>query len=314
MTWLHNPDSTPDIDYLVSAPVSFPLIGLVQLAHYSVTCKVLGLTPGQFRERISGTTGHSQGIVLAAATSAADSWESFSKVATSALTILFWIGSRSQQTYPTTSLAPSILQDSLDNGEGAPTPMLSIRDLSRAQVQQHIDATNQYLPEDRHIAISLINSARNLVVTGPPISLYGLNLQLRKVKAPTGLDQTRIPFTDRKVRFVNRFLPITSPFHSNYLANATLHIKEDLKHIEIPSKALGIPVYDTHTGKDIRESVKGNIVPILVRLITHDPVNWEKATVFPKATHVLDFGPGGVSGLGVLTSRNRSTCYSCRCH
>ncbi|PSS12287.1 hypothetical protein M430DRAFT_169118 [Amorphotheca resinae ATCC 22711] len=304
LAWLHDPEATPDIDYLVSAPVSFPLIGLVQLSHYSVTCKVLGLTPGQFRDRLSGTTGHSQGVVLAAATAAADSWDDFNRIAISSITILFWIGSRSQQTYPTTSLAPSIPQDSIDNGEGRPTPMLSIRDLSRAQVQEHIDATNQYLPEDRHIAISLVNSARNMVVTGPPISLYGLNLQLRKVKAPTGLDQTRIPFTERKVRFVNRFLPITSPFHSKYLADATTHIDEDLKDVKIDSKSLGIPVYDTNTGKDLRE-VNGNIVPTLVRLITHDPVNWEKATAFPEATHILDFGPGGISGLGVLTSRNK---------
>ncbi|KAF4627357.1 hypothetical protein G7Y89_g10799 [Cudoniella acicularis] len=261
MTWLNDPEATPDVDYMVSAPVSFPLIGLVQLAHYTVTCKVLGLTPGQFRERLSGTTGHSQGVVLAATTSAADSWDSFDEISISALTILFWIGSRSQQTYPRTSLAPSILQDSVDNGEGTPTPMLSIRDLSQTQVQEHIDATNQYLPEDRHIAISLINSARNMVVTGPPISLYGLNLQLRKVKAPTGLDQT----------------PSLWPFLST------------------------IRTLD----KDIRADVRGNIVPTLVRLITHDTVNWEKATVFPNATHVLDFGPGGISGLGILTSRNK---------
>jgi fatty acid synthase subunit beta, fungi type len=305
MTWLHDPESTPNTDYLVSAPVSFPLIGLVQLAHYSVTCRVLGITPGEFRERISGTTGHSQGIVLAAATSAADSWDSFEKIATISLTILFWIGSRSQQIYPATSIAPPILQDSIDHGEGAPTPMLSIRDLSRAQVQEHINATNRYLPEERHIGISLVNSARNLVVTGPPISLYGLNLQLRKVKAPTGLDQTRIPFTERKIRFVNRFLPITSPFHSQYLANATTLIDEDLKDIKIGSSDFTIPVYDTNTGKDLREEVQDNIIPTLVRLITHDPVNWEKATVFPQATHVLDFGPGGISGIGVLTSRNK---------
>jgi fatty acid synthase subunit beta len=305
MTWLHDPESTPDVDYMISAPVSFPLIGLVQLAHYTVTCKVLGATPGQLRERISGSTGHSQGVVLAAATAAADSWDSFEEIAVSALTILFWIGARSQQTYPRTSLAPSILQDSIDNGEGVPTPMLSIRDLSQAQVQEHINVTNQYLPEDRHISISLINSARNMVVTGPPISLYGLNLQLRKVKAPTGLDQTRIPFTERKVRFSNRFLPITSPFHSKYLADATSHIDEDLKDVKIDAKLLGMPVYDTNTGKDLRTVVKGNIVPALVRLITHDMVNWEKATVFPGATHILDFGPGGISGLGVLTSRNK---------
>ncbi|KAF3767969.1 fatty acid synthase acitivty [Cryphonectria parasitica EP155] len=305
MNWLQHPEATPDVDYLISAPVSFPLIGLVQMAHYEVTCKALGIHPGTLRERISGTTGHSQGVVMAAATAAADTWESWPEIVKSALTILFWIGARSQQTFPRTSMTPSVLQDSIDNGEGTPTPMLSIRDLSQAEVQKHIDATNKYLPADRHISISLINSPRNMVVTGPPMSLYGLNLQLRKVKAPTGLDQTRIPHTQRKVRFVNRFLPITAPFHSQYLAEATALIDEDLKDIQIDAKQLGIPVYDTNTGKDVREDAKGNIVPTLVRLITRDPVNWEQATVFANATHVLDFGPGGISGLGVLTSRNK---------
>ena len=305
MSWLQNPDATPDVDYLISAPVSFPLIGLVQLAHYQVTCKVLGLHPGILRDRISGTTGHSQGVVLAAATAAADSWESFEEISKSALTILFWIGARSQQTFPKTSMSPSMLQDSIDNGEGVPTPMLSIRDLPQAEVQERINKTNQYLPEDQHISISLINSPRNLVVAGPPRSLCGLNAQLRKAKAATGLDQTRIPYTERKVRFVNRFLPITAPFHSKYVAKATDLIAEDLKDIHIDVKSLGIPVYDTNTGEDIREQVTGNVVPALVRMITSDPVNWEKATIFPGATHILDFGPGGISGLGVLTSRNK---------
>ncbi|KAL7933753.1 beta subunit of fatty acid synthase [Trichoderma chlorosporum] len=305
LTWLHRPEATPDLDYLITAPVSFPLIGLVQMAHYEVTCKVLGIHPGLLRERISGTTGHSQGIVMAAATAAADSWDSWREITTSILTVLFWIGTRSQQGFPTTSMTPTMLRESQEHGEGTPTPMLSIRDLSQEEVQKHIDATNQYLPAHRHIGVSLINSPRNLVVTGPPTSLYGLNSQLRKVKAPTGLDQTRVPHTERKVRFANRFLPITAPFHSKYLEDATIIIDEDLKDVSIDSSALGIPVYDTNTGKDLRAEVSGNIVPALVRLITRDPVNWEKATVFPQATHILDFGPGGVSGLGALTSRNK---------
>jgi len=303
--WLQDRDAQPDTDYLVSAPVSLPLIGLVQLAHYTVTCKALGRQPGDLLERIRGTTGHSQGVVTAAAIATATTWESFAQAARNALTMLFWIGLRSQQAYPRTSIAPSVLQDSIENGEGTPTPMLSIRDLSRTQVQEHIDATNQHLPEDRHIAISLVNSARNFVVTGPPISLYGLNLRLRKVKAPTGLDQNRVPFTERKVRFVNRFLPITAPFHSQYLTSAYDRILEDLEDVEIPAKSLVIPVFHTKSGNDLRELGEGSAVPALVRMITHDPVNWEQATVFPGATHIVDFGPGGISGLGVLTNRNK---------
>lgn len=305
LNWLENPEATPDVDYLISAPVSFPLIGLVQLCHYQVTCKVLGVYPGILRDRFSGTTGHSQGVVLAAAMAAVDNWESFEEISMSALTILFWIGARSQQVFPRTSMTPNVLQDSIENGEGTPTPMLSIRDLSQAEVQKHIDATNQYLPADRHIAISLINSPRNMVVTGPPMSLYGLNQQLRKVKAATGQDQNRIPYKQRKVRFVNRFLPITAPFHSPYLAEATKQLDKDLEAIDINVESLAIPVFDTNSGKDIRSEVKGNIVPALVRMITRDPVNWETATNFPDATHVVDFGPGGISGLGILTSRNK---------
>ena len=303
MRWLQDRDTQPDTEYLVSAPVSLPLIGLVQLAHYAVTCKAMGQTPGEIRQKLLGTTGHSQGIITAAVIAVADSWESYEKAAKKALTMLFWIGSRSQQAYPRTSLAPSILQDSIDNGEGNPTPMLSVRDLPRSALQEHIDTTNHHLPRDRHIAISLSNSARNFVVTGPPISLYGLNHRLRKVKAPTGLDQTRIPFTERKSRFVNRFLPITSPFHSIYLTEASKHIMEDLKDVVISAKDINIPVFNTATGADLRHEGENNIVPTLVRMITEDPVNWDKATVFSKATHIIDFGPGGISGLGVLTSR-----------
>ena len=183
--------------------------------------------------------------------------------------------------------------------------MLSVRDLSRAALQEHINTTNHHLPEDRHIAISLVNSARNFVVTGPPISLYGLNLRLRKVKAPTGLDQTRIPFTERKTRFVHRFLPITAPFHSLYLSEATKHLESDLKDVVIKSESLGIPVMNTNTGEDLRTGKHDNIVPELVHMITQASVDWEKATTFQGATHIIDFGPGGISGLGVLTNRNK---------
>jgi fatty acid synthase subunit beta len=307
MRWLQDKESTPDLTYLVSAPVSLPLIGLVQLTHYLITCKILGKEPGDLRSRIAGTTGHSQGVITAAAIAIASSWDSFEKVSHDALTILFWIGCRSQQTYPRTSLAPSVLQDSMNEGEGHPSPMLSIRDLTLSQVQRHIEATNTHLPVDRHIHVSLINGARNVVVTGPPQSLHGLNLSLRKVKAPTGLDQNRVPFTERKQRFVNRFLPISAPFHSPYLEDAAPIIEEDLKNIQSFTKtSLKIPVYDTHTGKDLRKSAAGpSIISELVHMITKLPVHWEKATVFPDVTHVLDFGPGGISGLGVLTHRNK---------
>jgi len=35
------------------------------------------------------------------------------------------------------------------------------------------------------------------------------------------------------------------------------------------------------------------------------PIHWTQATNFPdSATHAIDFGPGGLSGIGPLTARN----------
>lgn len=189
MEWIKNSDATPDIDYLISAPVSVPLIGFIQFAHFAAVAKVLGKTPGDLKAYFSGTTGHSQGLITAMVIAASDSWESFNQEVVKGITLLFYIGLYSQREYPFTSLAPSILEDSVAEGEGKPSPMLSVRDLTKEQLESFIDATNKHLPKEKHINISLINGGRNMVVTGPPQSLYGLNLTLRKAKAPS--DSTR---------------------------------------------------------------------------------------------------------------------------
>ena len=48
-----------------------------------------------------------------------------------ALKLLFWMGLRSQEAFPTTTLNPKVLQDSLQNQEGDPTPMLAINNVSQ---------------------------------------------------------------------------------------------------------------------------------------------------------------------------------------
>lgn len=305
LTWLKSPDRTPDQDYLLSVPVSCPLICIIQLAHYAVTCKTLGVSPGEFRDHLVGATGHSQGLVTAVAIASSDSWESFIEQSLKAVSLLFFIGARCLITYPRTSLPPTMLQDSLDNGEGRPSPMLSVRDLSREEVEKFIEITNKHLPAEKHIAISLVNGGRNLVVSGPPESLYGFNLTLRNNKAPSGLDQARVPFSERKLKFSNRFLPILAPFHSHLLEPATELILADVEaeSLAFNSVDLKIPVYDTYSGENFQDAT-GCVISRVTKCITQLPVHWEAATNF-ESTHLLDFGPGGVSGLGVLTHRNK---------
>ncbi|RCH92014.1 beta subunit of fatty acid synthetase, partial [Rhizopus stolonifer] len=305
LRWLENPELRPDLQYLISAPVSFPLIGLTQLLQYYVMIRVLGRTPAEIRDLFEGTTGHSQGIISSVVISASSTEEEFISNTEKALGLLFWIGTRAQQVFPTTTLNPAVLEDSIGNNEGNPTPMLAITGLREVQVLKHLEETNSHLASDRKIEITLHNGPRSFVCTGPPQSLYGLNLSLRKLKAPTGLDQSRIPFSQRKIKFSSRFLPITAPFHSFYLKAATPIILEDAaKHgLAFTTKDLKVAVYATDSGKDLREA--DDLTKSLLELICERHVHWEKSIVGKDLTHIIDFGPGGASGIGGLTYRNK---------
>ncbi|KAJ1969223.1 fatty acid synthase alpha subunit Lsd1, partial [Dispira parvispora] len=305
LTWLDRPSTQPDDEYLVSAPVSPALIGLTQLMHYVVMCRVLDLTPGQVRRNFVAATGHSQGIVAATVIAASDSWESFYTNAERGLGLLFWMGTRSQQVYPATTLNPVILQDSLSNNEGTPSPMLGITHLRYADVVQHVELTNSHLPEDRHIKIALVNGPRSCVCTGPPQSLYGLNLRLRKLKAPSDADQSRVPFSKRRLKITSRFLPVTVPFHSQYLLAATDLIAKDIEQYQLhfDGQSMAIPVLASDTGADIRS--EANVSLAMITQICNKTAYWEKSTDVAQVTHIVDFGPGGVSGIGSLTYRNK---------
>ncbi|KAJ3041629.1 3-oxoacyl-[acyl-carrier-protein] synthase [Rhizophlyctis rosea] len=303
--WLEKADARPTTDSLLATHLSLPLIGLTQLLNYYVTFKALDKTPGELRSVFSGTTGHSQGIVSSVVISGSDSEKEFVDNTQKALALLFWIGLRSQRASPTTTLDPTILQDSLANNEGVPTPMLAVTGLRYSEVQKHAETTNSFLKEDRRVHLSLINGPRATIFTGPPQSLYGLNVALRKLKAQPGQDQSRIPFSQRKVRFSSRFLPVAVPFHSEYLKDVPAQVEQDVQAygLTFDAKKLAVPVYHTNTGEDLRESTRLTIS--LVEQICIQPVHWETATKLDKITHVLDFGPGGASGVGGLTHRNK---------
>lgn len=305
MNWLKHPETTPDPDYLLSGPVSCPIIAIIQFCHYTITIKNLNQNPGEFLKNLIGTTGHSQGLITSVAIASSSNWEKFVENSIKAVTLLFYIGARCLLAYPRTTLPPSSLQDSLEFGEGRPSPMLSIRDLSIGQIKNFMKETNKHLPKEKHIDISLINGGRNLVLSGPPESLYGFNLALRNKKSPAGLDQSRVPHSQRKLKFSNRFLPIHTPFHSHLLKNATSQILDDCHddNIDFNSSELLIPVFDSEDGNNYQD-LSGSILSRLIESITELPVHWELATNF-NSTHIIEFGPGGASGLGVLTHKNK---------
>ncbi|KIJ66907.1 hypothetical protein HYDPIDRAFT_174219 [Hydnomerulius pinastri MD-312] len=126
------------------------------------------------------------------------------------------------------------------------------------------------------------------------------------VRAPTGQDQSKVPYSQRKPSFGVRFLVVNAPYHSMYLASATDKLcNDDLGGEELwTADELAIPVFNTEDGSDLR-NLTTSITRSLCDQIFTSPIHWDLATGFPEtATHVIDFGPGGQNGIGPLTARN----------
>jgi fatty acid synthase subunit alpha len=61
---------------------------------------------------------------------------------------------------------------------------------------------------------------------------------------------------------------------------------------------------DKISGSDIRTGTTSVTLSLTEQIFTQ-PIHWTTATNFPEsATHAVDFGPGGLSGIGPLTARN----------
>nr|ODN98836.1 hypothetical protein L204_02800 [Cryptococcus depauperatus CBS 7855] len=303
LSWLDGSSPQPTVEYLASIPLSLPLIGVTQLAQYVVSARVCDLSPARLRDSFKGATGHSQGIISAVAIASSSSWSSLYENILKAIRHLFYIGLRGQEGFPLLSIDPKLVADTLENNEGVPAPMLSISGLGLKALEEHIKRVNNHLPTNSKIGISLFNGPTGFVTTGPAKSLYGLVTALRKVMAPAGLDQSKIPFSKRKAVFSMRFLPVNVPYHSSYLEGATTKVERDLGEDLWDVKDLAMAIYHTEDGSDLRQ-LKSSLTSSLSDQIFVKPIHWVKACNFPAtATHVIDFGPGGNSGIGPLTGR-----------
>ncbi|KAH7122772.1 acyl transferase domain-containing protein [Dendryphion nanum] len=296
--WLKRPETTPDSEYLLSAPVSFPLIALGQLCHFYIACKIWQLTPGEVVENLAGSTGHSQGIIVAAGIATCRTWDDFEGAFRSCLIALFCVGCRSQQQFPRKTTWQKMVQDEADPSE-EPTPMMNIMHLQRAELEKQINAFNKHLPDNQQIAIALVNGPSNIVTGGPPESLKSFAAWLEDVK------KKQIKANVKPL--ITRYLPITAPFHTFYLAESRQKIIDDMvrHNIVIKPSDLLISVYDSKTGADLREVEEEALFPILADSITTQMVDWPCATTFPTRSCIIDFGPGESSGVGTLLHRSK---------
>ncbi|EED22654.1 fatty acid synthase subunit beta, putative [Talaromyces stipitatus ATCC 10500] len=296
--WLHDPDQVPGSDFVSGVTISCPVIGLLGLAHYCVTCKVLDVTPGDIRDLLRGTTGHSQGIIVATAIAMADSWKAFYSAALTAVETLFWIGYECNDGLARSFLSPSIIQDSVSNGQGQPSCMLSVAGLERSRLDEVLNVFNKSLPLTTRVSIALVNTRENLVVGGPASSLAALDRYLCTIKADPNIDQNRVPYSKRKPPIQHQFLPVSVPFHTQYLLKPAQNIKAHISSLKIAPEMLKIPVHDNRNGRDLRELPPGtNILEEIIDAICFAPCDWPAVLESLDVSHILTFGSGGMPDL-----------------
>ena len=299
--WLKASQNVPDQRILAQAAFSFPLIGLISLAQYCITCKILNKTPRELRSCLKGVTGHSQGLVVAAAISCSNSWRSFHDNTKAAIEILFWIGFECQQATPRSSLSAAAIADSLEHGESQPSSLLGVQGLCGQQLENVVKEVNKHLGVKARLYIALANSRDKFVVAGPAKSLHGLNSYIRGLKADSDADQSRVPFSKRKPMVQHRFLPVNAPFHTPYLEEAYECIMTQLSSITFHSSKPTIPVFHTQYGHDLSKTDGNDLIKSVVNAITVCFHDWRAPLQCRDASHIVVFD----KSVGSLVAQNK---------
>ena len=224
-------------------------------------------------ESFHSPTSYSQCIVSAVVLSASTTEESFILNSIKAKW-LFYSGLCGQGAFPLLALKPRIAQDAIEGGEGRPTPMLAVSGLAHSTLDSHTAKTNEHLPDNANakLYIGLHNGAKNDVIVGPAHSLYGLVTALRKIRAPAGADQSKVPYSQHKDMFTMRFLLVNVPHPNNYLQGATdkvFDIDLEGKELWTPDE-LAVPVFHTENGALLVLASDGTVVCFLL-FWTHHP-------------------------------------------
>lgn len=252
--WLRGPSSTvPSSSYLASVPIAAPMIGLTQLCHFFCLGHMACKGPGELARRMSSATGHSQGLVVAAAIAASTSDDDFVQNAHRALKLLFWMALRAAEARPLQHVPGEVVTDCLERGEGTSSSMLLVRGLPRKILNEVIEATNAHLDQGDRICVSLANTPTAFVAAGRAQALCGLVRALRTYKTDSAREgRPMLPFSHRSGAEVKvKFLPIGVAFHSANLSVCVDKILQwDLqKEDSWSGTELRIPVYDSIDGK-----------------------------------------------------------------
>ncbi|KAJ2084471.1 fatty acid synthase alpha subunit Lsd1 [Coemansia sp. RSA 988] len=307
MQWLTQPESAPDSEYLVWAPVSIPLTGLLQLMQITVMYKTLDVSPGDLARHFNVVAGHSQGIAIASIFSMLSDEQSLVRLSKKVLGILMLAGvypQIHQPSYYFASRTAKPLTEKVADLE-SPRPMVYVRGVDKTNLEALLLDFNSNQPSvDKHTHLSVVNSYDQFVVSGTVKSVVKLVKYLKEKSSQPGEDQSKVPFRKRKPVITTGYLDIAAPYHCSLLEGAILpaYIVAQEKQWMLATGDMRLPVRAGNDGHDIRS--EEDITRYILESIYVLPVNWPCAITAHDTTHIVDFGTSGFNGFGRLAYKN----------
>ncbi|KAJ2052530.1 fatty acid synthase alpha subunit Lsd1 [Coemansia sp. S16] len=299
LRWLTTSSAMPDDQYLLSAPVCQPLFALTQLMHVMVLYKTLGVSPGDLVKRFKVAVGHSLGIGTAAAFSTLTDEQSFFDVGERILGIQLLAGAFPQLYYP----CHRVLSDPNLGTESR--PMVSVQGITKPVLEKLITKFNSRQPSPaEHAFLAVANTVDKFTVASEISSAAKFVELLRSESADQDKDQSRIPYSLRKPVITSQYTTISVPYHCPLLQSAAeaAYAVAVEKEWVLRSEDMQIVVRASDDGHDIR--TEADLTQYLFDSICVLPVDWPQATRYPGITHIIDFGPDGLSGFGLLAYKN----------
>jgi fatty acid synthase subunit beta, fungi type len=155
------------------------------------------------------------------------------------------------------------------------------------------EKVNAHFKTQDQVVVALVNSSKSLIVSGSHRALRGVQNLLDNMKASSNLNESRVHYTNRDPIIEYTFLPISAPFHSPALSA----VKDEVFAVAVTDTSfgtlcLGMPVYDTCSGRNIQFTSGWLLAKALISMILTEPVDWPKAGIQKDISHILDFGPG----------------------
>lgn len=287
--WIENPEAVPDLAYLLSSPLSHPLIYLTQISNY-LSFMADGMDQDLLLANTHSATGFSTGIVASVLVSMGLSYDNFVKKALKVQAMFVWQGIRCQESMLTFGVNPKLDSQLLDTAEGCPSCMASVSGLPRSVLDE---------------AIMLFSETGSVY---PAYELFPGRWILAGL--PEKLADFRIFIKERHPSnsIIWKFIPSTIGAHSPFLAHAFDTSPEDARALGLSfsGSEMKIPVWSNDKGEDLRQL--NPVIDEIMRAYFLHPAFFRRQIkpVLPPAQirYVLDFGPG--TGVATLTENHSS--------